>query len=128
MYSVSFIFEPDTYDARFHELNALIDAAARASAGYIGTESWRSADGKRANATYYWSSLEELRDFSSHPLHIEAKRQYWNWYRGYHIVIAQVVRSYGDGSLGHFTPNTRTSRMAPQADPTLTDPAGHVSP
>jgi len=29
MYSSAFIFEPGTYDARFHELNALIDAAAR---------------------------------------------------------------------------------------------------
>jgi len=128
MYSVSFIFEPGGYDARFHELNALIDAAARASAGYIGTESWRSADGKRANATYYWSSLEELREFASHPQHVEAKRQYQRWYRGYHIVIAQVVRSYGDGNLSHFTPNTRASRMTPQDDPSLTDPAGRASP
>jgi heme-degrading monooxygenase HmoA len=128
MYSVSFIFEPGTYDARFHELNALIDAAARASAGYIGTESWRSADGKRANATYYWSSLEELREFSAHPQHIEAKRQYQRWYRGYHIVIAQVVRSYGDGNFPHFTPNTPVSRMTPQADPAVNDPEENTSP
>jgi len=127
MYSVSFIFEPGTYDARFHELNALIDAAARASAGYIGTESWRSADGKRVNATYYWSSLEELREFASHPRHLEAKRQYQKWYRGYHIVIAQVVRSYGDGKLDHFTPNTLASRMASQAETAATIPAGRAS-
>jgi len=114
MYSASFIFEPGTYDARFHELNALIDAAARATAGYIGVESWRSADGTRANATYYWSSLEALREFSSHPSHLEAKRQYQRWYRGYHIVIAEVVRSYGDGrlSIAHFTPNARGDRSA----------------
>jgi heme-degrading monooxygenase HmoA len=128
MYSVSFIFEPGTYDARFHELNALIDAAARANAGYIGSESWRSADGKRANATYYWTSLEALREFSSHSQHLEAKRQYKNWYLGYHIVIAEVLRSYGDGTFDHFTPNARASRMAPQADPAFTDPAGHASP
>jgi heme-degrading monooxygenase HmoA len=114
MYSASFIFEPGTYDARFHELNALIDAAARATAGYIGVESWRSADGTRANATYYWTSLEALREFSSHPSHIEAKRQYQRWYRGYHIVIAEVVRSYGDGrlSIAHFTPNERRGHGA----------------
>jgi len=107
MYSVSFIFEPGTYDARFHELNALIDAAARATPGYVGVESWRSADGKRANATYYWDSLEQLREFSRHPKHVEAKLEYAKWYRGYHIVIAQVIRAYGDGGLEHFTPNER---------------------
>jgi heme-degrading monooxygenase HmoA len=127
MYSVSFIFEPGTYDARFHELNALIEAAARASPGYIGTESWRSADGRRANATYYWASLAELLEFSSHPQHIEAKRQYQRWYRGYHIVIAEVVRSYGDGVFAHFTPNARASRLAPQIDMSATDPEAHAS-
>jgi len=110
MYMVSFIFEPGHYDARFHELNALIDAAARASPGYLGAESWRSVDGRRANATYYWSSLETLREFSAHPGHVDAKRQYREWYRGYHVVIAQVVRSYGDGALTHATPNERAQR------------------
>jgi len=120
MYMVSFIFEPGDYDARFHELNALIDAAARATPGYLGVESWRSADGRRANATYYWSSLETLREFSAHPSHIEAKRQYRNWYLGYHIVIAEVVRSYGDAGFEHVTPNARASRIAPPSAP-ITD-------
>ena len=144
MYSVSFIFEPGTYDARFHALNALIDAAAKGTPGYFGAESWRSADGLRANATYYWASLEALKEFSSHPKHIEAKRQYRRWYRGYHIVIAEVVRSYGDGGLSRpsmasealgllpgefedFTPNTRASRMAPQAIASAGDSAEQAS-
>ena len=118
MYMVSFIFEPGRYDARFHELNALIDAAAHASPGYVGAESWRSADGCRANATYYWESLEALREFSTHPQHVEAKRRYQQWYDGYHVVIAEVVRSYGDGRLGHFTPNSRAARIAVNAAPT----------
>ena len=112
MYSVSFIFEPGDYDARFHELNALIDAAAQATPGYLGVESWRSADGRRANATYYWDSLDTLREFSAHPRHVEAKRQYRKWYRGYHIVIAEIVRSYGDGTFMHTTPNERAQRGA----------------
>ena len=110
MYSAAFIFEPGTYDARIHELNALIDAAARATPGYLGTESWRSPDGSRANATYYWESLEALREFSTHPKHVEAKREYQRWYRGYHIVISEIVKSYGDGALAHYTPNTRVAR------------------
>ncbi|HEX3124630.1 MAG TPA: DUF4188 domain-containing protein [Rhodanobacteraceae bacterium] len=110
MHSAAFIFEPGTYDARFHELNALIDAAARATPGYLGAESWCSPDGRRANATYYWESLEALREFSTHPKHVEAKREYQRWYRGYHIVISEIVRSYGDGAFAHFTPNTRAAR------------------
>ena len=112
MYSAAFIFEPGTYDARFHELNALIDAAARATPGYLGAESWRSPDGNRANSTYYWDSLEALREFSTHPQHVEAKREYQRWYRGYHIVISEVVKSYGDGAFAHFTPNVRATRPA----------------
>jgi heme-degrading monooxygenase HmoA len=110
MYTASFIFEPGDYDARFHELNALIDAAAKATPGYLGAESWRSADGKRANAVYYWETLEALRTFSAHARHIEAKREYRKWYRGYQIVIAEVIRSYGDGAFAHFTPNERAAR------------------
>jgi heme-degrading monooxygenase HmoA len=110
VYSAAFIFEPGEYDARFHELNALIDAAAKATPGYLGVESWRSKDGATANATYYWESLEALQQFSRHPDHIEAKSQYQRWYRGYHIVVSQVLRSYGDGTLKHITPNERSAR------------------
>jgi heme-degrading monooxygenase HmoA len=107
MYSAAFIFEPGVYDDRFHELNNQIDAAAQATAGYLGVESWRSKDGLVSNATYYWTDLESLKRFSTHPQHVEAKREYAKWYRGYHIVISQVIRSYGDGAIQHITPNQR---------------------
>lgn len=109
MYSAAFIFRPGTYDDEFHRLNGLIDEAARNTDGYIGAETWRSADGKIFNATYYWESLEALRSFSRNPHHLEAKKQYSNWYDGYHIVISEVVRSYGDGTIPHLTPNDRSS-------------------
>lgn len=108
MYSAAFIFEPGTYDDEFHRLNALIDEAARATDGFIGTESWQSGDGKIRNATYYWESLESLQQFSRHPRHLEAKRQYTNWYNGYHIVVSEIVRSYGDERISHLTPNERS--------------------
>ena len=117
MFSAAFIFEPGIYDARFHELNASIDAAARATPGYLGAESWRSPDGSRANATYYWDSLDALRAFSQHPRHVEAKREYQRWYRGYHIVVSEILRSYGDGAFAHFTPNARTERTHSGAPP-----------
>ena len=107
MYCASFIFQPGEYDEEFHRLNDLIDAAALATEGYIGAESWHSGDGKTINATYYWESQEALRTFSRHPKHLEAKRQYQRWYKTYHIVVAEVLRSYGDGGFPHFTPNDR---------------------
>ena len=107
MYSVAFIYEPGQYDAEFHRLNDLIDAVARAMPGFLGAESWRSPDGKRSNACYYWSDLDSLSEFAVHPAHQEAKRQHKRWYDGYHIVISEVVRSYGDGAFAHLTPNER---------------------
>ena len=110
MFSASFIFRPGEFDDEFHRLNDLIDAAAMATAGYLGAESWYSKDGETVNATYYWDTLEALREFSQHPSHLEAKRQYQRWYDAYHIVVAEVVRSYGDGRMTHFTPNERDRR------------------
>ncbi len=108
MYSASFIFEPGTYDEKFHELDALIEAAANATVGYLGFEVWKSTDGLKTNAVYYWQTLESLKEFATHPKHVEAQRQYKRWYKGFHIVIAQVIKSYGDGALTHITPNERT--------------------
>ena len=105
MYSVAFIYEPGTYDAEFHRLNKLIDDVARSHAAFLGVESWVSPDGKKRNATYYWANLDALKEFSSHPTHLEAKRQYSRWYDGYQIVISEVVRSYGDGAISHITSN-----------------------
>jgi heme-degrading monooxygenase HmoA len=107
MFIASFIFEPGTYDARFHALDALIEAAALANPGYVGRETWQSEDGKKFNATYYWTDLDALKVFSQHPDHLEAKRLYQQWYKGFHIVISEVMRSYGDGALDHPTPNER---------------------
>jgi heme-degrading monooxygenase HmoA len=106
VYSAAFLYRAGDYDAEFHRLNGIIDEVARASPGFIGTESWQGVDGLR-NATYYWRDLETLKAFSTHPAHQEAKRQYARWYSGYHIVISQVLRSYGDGAIAHITPNER---------------------
>ncbi len=107
MYTASFIFEPGTYDDKFFALDALIQTAAEATDGYLGQESWKSADGTKVNAIYYWDSQESLKAFSSHPKHLEAKGQYLKWYKSFHIVVSEVLRSYGDGRLAHITPNQR---------------------
>ncbi len=107
MYSAAFIFRPGNYEDEFHRLNKLIDKVATGTSGYLGAESWFSKDGKMVNATYYWESLDSLQEFSRHPTHLEAKRQYSRWYDGYHIVVSEVLKSYGDGTIDHFTPNDR---------------------
>lgn len=107
MFSAAFIFKPGTYDDEFHRLNGLIERAANATDGYLGAESWQSPDGAVLNAIYYWETLEALKDFSTNPHHLEAKKQYSKWYDGYHIVVSEIVRSYGDETIAHFTPNDR---------------------
>jgi hypothetical protein len=62
------------------------------------------------SAAYFWSDLETLKTFSSHPAHQEAKRQYARWYQGYHTVVSQVLRSYGDGAIKHITPDERRNQ------------------
>ena len=112
MFSAAFIFKPGTYDEEFHRLNGLIDNAANATDGYLGAETWKSADGKTLNATYYWETLDALKQFSMHPSHLEAKKQYSRWYDGYHIVISEVIRSYGDDTIDHLTPNDRGKKKS----------------
>ena len=107
MFSATFTWEPGDYDDEFHRLNAIIDDIARSSPGFAGSEAWRSADGRKNCVTYYWASLDMLEAFSRHPAHCEAKRQYARWYRGFHVVISEVLRSYGDGGVDHVTPNER---------------------
>lgn len=102
MFIAAFHWLPGQYDEEFHRLNATIDAVARANPGFIGAESWQSADGTRRCASYYWRDMESLQDFALDPAHQEAKRQYARWYDGYHIVISEVVRSYGDRRMPHL--------------------------
>jgi heme-degrading monooxygenase HmoA len=112
VYCASFNWEPGTYDSEFNRLNEAIEQVARSLPSYLGVESWQSADGSRKCANYYWADLAALKEFSVHPTHQEAKRQYSRWYKGYHIVISEVLRSYGDGTLSHITPNSRDRTAA----------------
>lgn len=113
MLSASFIFTETDLDADFFRLDAMIAEAAEATPGFLGKENWIAPDGSRKNSVYYWRDKAALQAFSRHPRHQEAKRQYEKWYGGFHVVIAEVVKSYGDGALDHITPNGR-ARQAPK--------------
>lgn len=110
MYCASFISQPGTYDSEFHDLTRMIDQVASSLVGFLGVESWHASDSERKCTNYYWADLEALKAFASHPVHRQAKRHYARWYDGYHVIISEIVRSYGDGSILHITPNDRPSR------------------
>ena len=103
MILAQFIFRPGAYDARFHELDGQIDAFAASLPGFIGVETWQSADGAVKNACYYFADMAAVRELSQFASHQEAKAEYQRWYDGYQIVVSEVRASYGDGRLAHLT-------------------------
>lgn len=110
MLSASFIFTETNLDDEFFRLDGLIAQAAEQTDGFLGKENWVSTDGTRRNSIYYWAHEAALKAFSGHPLHLEAKAQYEKWYGGFHVVISEIKKSYGDGGIAHLTPNNRPRR------------------
>jgi heme-degrading monooxygenase HmoA len=110
VYTSTFIFAKQTFDDEFHSLDAAIAAAARATPGYLGEESWENTSTGLVSNVYYWASLDALNQLMNHPQHLQAKARQGRWLAGYQVVIAQVVRMYGDGQLQGVLP---VCRMAP---------------
>ncbi len=96
MVTASFIFHQIKRDADFERLDAAAAAAAESLPGYLDRKKWYDRDGNMS-VVYYWESLEALEEFARHPAHLEAKARYTEWYSGYRIEIADVLRTYGDG-------------------------------
>lgn len=103
MYSATFIFDKEQYDEEFYALDQIIAQAAKDADGYLGEEIWENAETGRVCNVYYWRDLASLQALMNHPKHLEAKAQQANWLNGYQIVIAEVIRAYGDGSIAHPT-------------------------
>lgn len=101
MYSATFTFAPGDYDDAFHRLDAIIADVARGIPGYLGEEAWESPATGLVSTVYYWESLEALQQLMQHPAHQAAKQQQAQWIKGYHVVIAQVLRAHGDGGIAH---------------------------
>ena len=101
MYTSTFTFAKGEYDAEFHELDQAIARAAQSIPGYIGEESWENAHTGFICNVYYWESMDALQMLMKHPDHIKAKQQQARWLKGYQVVIAQVVGSYGDKLISH---------------------------
>lgn len=101
VYTATFTFAKRQYDDEFHALDQVIARVAKSIPGYLGEESWESAATGLISNVYYWESLESLRQLIEHPDHVRAKQQQARWLDGYQIVIAQVVRTYGEGNIEH---------------------------
>lgn len=101
MYTSTFTFAKGDYDAEFFALDERIAEVARAIPGYLGEEAWENATTGLISNVYCWNSMEALQQLMGHPAHREAKQAQARWLKGYQVVIAQVVRSYGDGGIAH---------------------------
>ncbi|OYT87667.1 MAG: antibiotic biosynthesis monooxygenase [Burkholderiales bacterium PBB6] len=99
LYSATFIFAKGEWDDEFHRLDQAIAAAAKATPGYLGEESWENTATGLVSNVYYWASLDALQALMRHPVHLEAKARQASWLKGYQVVVAQVLRTYGDGQL-----------------------------
>lgn len=109
IYSSTFIFAQGDYDDEFHQLDAEIAAVARSIPGYLGEETWEQTGAGLISNVYYWESMEALQQLIAHPKHREAKAKQAKWLNGYQVVIAQVLRTYGDGKLGQLLPQLGTT-------------------
>ncbi|CAL96323.1 antibiotic biosynthesis monooxygenase family protein [Azoarcus olearius] len=99
MYSSTFTFAKKQYDETFYRLDQAIADAAKEIPGYLGEETWENPATGLISNVYYWDSLEALQALINHPRHLEAKASQQNWLDGYQVVIAQVIKVYGDGKL-----------------------------
>jgi heme-degrading monooxygenase HmoA len=99
MFSSTFIFRAGQYDEAFHELDRRIAEVARSIPGYVSEETWENASEGLIQNVYYWESEEALLQLITHPVHVEAKAKQSRWLDGYRVIIARVIREYGDGRL-----------------------------
>ena len=101
MYTSTFTFAKGQFDDEFHALDNVIAQIARSMPGYLGEESWENHATGLISNVYYWKTMDALQELMKHPAHIAAKQRQAHWLKGYQVVIAQVVRSYGDGGIAH---------------------------
>lgn len=117
MYSATFTFAKCEYDDEFHRRDQAIAELARSVPGYLGEEAWENSASGLISTVYYWETLEALQQLVEHPMHLAAKQQQGRWISGYHVTIAQVLGSYGDGGIAHPLAQVTRSHAEPAARP-----------
>ncbi len=99
VYSATFVFRINNYNAEFEQLNELINQAANTNPGYLGKERWANSEENKHSVIYYWKSRESLKEFSKHPIHQKAKQNYKKWYEGYEVLISEILTFKSDHGL-----------------------------
>lgn len=112
MFTSTFTFAPGDFTEEFHALDQVIAQVAKSVPGYLGEETWENAATGLVSNVYYWDSMQALEQLMKHPAHLEAKQRQAAWLKGYQVVIAQVVGSYGDGGIPHPLAGARPSAAA----------------
>ena len=105
MISATFIFQKKDYDDEFYRLDGAIEEANLRNPEFLGKDSWVNPEKGLSCAVYYYQSMAGLVDLKNIAVHREAKAGYTKWYAGYHVIIAEVQTSYGDGTIAHPTPS-----------------------
>ncbi|MCB5188248.1 antibiotic biosynthesis monooxygenase [Methylobacillus caricis] len=103
MYSATFIFDKKQFDETFYQIDQEIAEFARKTTGYMGEEAWENPETGRVSNVYYWETMQGLQELMQHPRHLEAKAAQSNWLNGYQVIISEVLRAYGDGTIAHPT-------------------------
>lgn len=116
MYSSTFVFASHRLDDAFHALYAEITAVAERLPGYRGAESWENSRTGLTSKVFYWDSLDDLQQLMVHPSHLRAKAAHERWLSGYQVVIAKVMRVYGDTRLDPLLPLNAQSHAQSRCD------------
>lgn len=99
MYSAMFIFKEGNFNEEFFKLDKEIAEAAKMTSGYIGEESWVNGDTGLVSNVYYWETMDGLKELMNNSSHSIAKAKQGEWLKGYQVVVSQVLRTYGDGTI-----------------------------
>ena len=101
MFTSTFTFLPGNFTEEFHRLDQRIAEVAKSIPGYLGEEAWENPSTGLVSNVYYWESMEALMQLVHHPSHQIAKARQDEWLKGYQVVIAEVLRTYGDQRMSH---------------------------
>lgn len=115
MISASFIVDTLQLDEEFHQLDQRIIEIAKNTTGYIGEEAWKDPNTERVCTVYYWEGMEGLQELMANSDHGKAKAGSPRWLQGYHVVVCEILASYGTDNYPHplIGRNFGKSRLQP---------------
>ena len=106
-----FTFAKGDYDDEFNELDQAIDAIAKSIPGYLGEEAWESpSSGLISTISTSWKRWKRSATRSPSRRSGLGKEQQARWINGYHVVVAEVIKSYGDRGIHSSALLLRTLR------------------